>query len=160
MAGKKGPRSPRALEAAAARKERNRNLYALFARNLEDARVRKGWNQSEVATEATKHMPKDRWGRPKKKVGRDMISGYTRERTKPSAVTLNAIAKAFNMDPEELLPRQAPLPLQRKEPQFPPFSMREQSDGMVWLRVNRVVTLDVALQVAALMKGAAPAGEG
>lgn len=147
MAGKKGPRSPRALQAAAARKSREQALRNIFARRLEDARVDKNWSQSDLAREATAHLAKRKNGVPGRgqSIGRDLISNYSRGKIRPRPEYLEAIAKALGLTREELMPTSlgaAPL-----REQCPPMQMTEQADGQVLLRLNRVVPMSVAIEI-------------
>lgn len=151
MAGKKGPRSVRALAAAAARKQREQQQRDLFARRLEAARVAKGWNMSELARQASLHLPKPQRGqRQGKVIGRDAISNYTRGRGKPRPEYMDAIAKALGMTREELMPTapgSAPLP-----PDHPAMHFETKPDGRVWLRINRTMSQKVAFDIIALLR--------
>lgn len=151
MAGKKGPRSARALEAAAARKARETGLRNLFARRLESARVAKGWNMSELARQATIHLAKPARGQKQgRAVTRDLISNYTRGKMRPRPEYLDAIAKALGMTREQLMPSApgaAPLP-----DDFPAVHFETKADGRVWLRLNRSVSMEIALDIMSLIR--------
>jgi transcriptional regulator with XRE-family HTH domain len=151
MAGKKGPRSARALEAAAARKAREQQLRNIFARRLEAARIAKGWNMSELAREASRHLPTPKRGQKQGKgVTRDLISNYTRAKMRPRPEYLEAIAKALDMTREELMPSSpgaAPPP-----DQFPAMTLNQQEDGRAWIRLNRALSMPAALAIIEIVQ--------
>jgi transcriptional regulator with XRE-family HTH domain len=153
MSGKKGPRSPAALRAAKARAERELQLRALFARRLEAARVEKGWNMSELARRATACLPKPKKGQLQGVgIGRDLMSHYSRGKSRPRAEYLEAIAKALGTTREALMPTSpgsAPPP-----PVHSPMKFEELEDGRVLLQINRVVSREAALAVVRLLEPA------
>lgn len=139
--------------AAGKRTSRDAKLKQVFAARLEAARVRQGWNQSELARRATACLPPRAPGQKQgKEIGRDLISHYSRALMLPRPEYLLAIAKALNMPPEDLLPRGSPsntaLAMLGSDP--PAFRMEPSQDGRVWLRINRTVTMETALKVANL----------
>lgn len=122
-----------------------RDVVALeFARRLQAAMAEKGWNQSELAREATKFMPEG------KSIQRDTISVYINTKSMPSRVRLEAIAKALGVDSSELLPNKVrPVPSRVS----PPLEVKDLGDGNVWLRINQSVPWPVALKILSLVKG-------
>ena len=114
-------------------------LRKIFADNVKRRMWAKGWNQSELARQAARYMPK-------KRLIRDNVSKWLREKVLPDSLHLRALAKALGCAPEELLPAR---PSGSKE--HPAFSMQTTGDGNVWLRVNQAVPLSVASKIAALL---------
>lgn len=114
-----------------------------FANRLQRAYEARGWNQSELARQATKFMPEGQT------FNRDAVSTYVRAYCLPSPAKLHALARALHMEPEDLLPTRG-IPSASDE--SPPFDMRQLQDGRVWLRVNQAVDWDVALEVMKLLK--------
>jgi transcriptional regulator with XRE-family HTH domain len=74
---------------------------ALFAQRLQQAMVEKGWNQSDLARQASLFMP------PNRRVGRDDISNYIRGVSTPRAEKLSAVTKALGIEATWLLPKGA-----------------------------------------------------
>lgn len=121
-------------------------VKAEFARRVQAAMVRKGWDQATLARETVKQYEKG----AKTKLSRDSISKYCRGLVLPLPHTLNAMAKALGTQPDELLPTRG-VPSAGME--NPPLDVRDIGDGMVWLKVNQAVDWDTALKIMTLVKG-------
>jgi transcriptional regulator with XRE-family HTH domain len=106
-----------------------------FAKRLQRAMVKKGWNQSELARRAQGHLKEGR-------IERDNISHWIRGVAIPLPAKLAALCKALGVEPMDLLPT-APTVSQKA----PAFDMRQLEDGNVWLRINQAVSFDQALQI-------------
>lgn len=117
-------------------------VKAEFARRLQRAFVEKGWNQSELARRAEKFMP-DR------NFPRDNISKYVRGKVLPGPTHLNAMARALSMKPDDLLPQRG-VPQAGQE--HPALHFQDLGDGNVWLRVNRALSFETALEIMNLIK--------
>jgi transcriptional regulator with XRE-family HTH domain len=113
-----------------------------FGQRLRRAMINKGMTQTDLAHAAAKHTPS-------KTFGRDLVSSYISGRYIPNPINLAALAKALGIDPEELLPQSNNLP--RRGESTPPLDIRVLGDDRASLRVNQVVSLDVALKVAQLI---------
>jgi transcriptional regulator with XRE-family HTH domain len=120
-----------------------------FAKRVQSAMVEKGWNQSELGRQATKHMPIDPRTRKSKEFGRDNISGYIRAMVLPGPVHLTALARALDKAPGDLLPTRG---IPSSETKVPAIEARDAGGGKAWLRVNQAVDWDVALQVLKILK--------
>lgn len=119
-----------------------------FARNLQAAMIRVGWNQSELARQANNFLPKAKPGQKRgTKMGRDLISHYVRARMLPGPAYLEAIAKALETRPEQLLPK-APS-VQSSEDS--PIEMSGLPGGRVFLRIRRTVRQETALKIMGLL---------
>lgn len=116
-----------------------------LSRRLSRFTAEKGWNQSDLAREASKHMGKGANGR-KKKITRESISLYMRGLQRPQPDRLNALAMALGKEVDELMPSE------QIDGAHPPFAMRPSDGDMVFLQVNQTVPLNLALEVAALLK--------
>lgn len=116
-----------------------------FANRLQHAMSEKGWNQSDLARHASKHLPKN------KPLGRDNVSHYVRGIALPRSAQLLAIAKSLGKQPADLLPT-IPSATQKA----PPFDMRQLENGNVWLRVNQAVGFDQALRIMQIIQEGAP----
>ena len=114
-----------------------------FAKRLQNAMLERGWHQSELARQATKHMADG-------KFGRDNVSNYVRGKTMPSPIHLNALAKALGKKPDDLLPARAYASAQDSSP---PLDVKDLGEGKAWLRVSQAVEWPVALKVLAILKG-------
>lgn len=115
---------------------------AEFGRRLQAKMIEKGWNQSDFARAASKHMP------GKKGLGRDNVSNYVRGLQFPGPVRLTAILKTLGVPREELVPAGAVVSVDDKTP---PLSFKSTGDGNVWLQVNQAVSMEVAMQIVQLL---------
>jgi transcriptional regulator with XRE-family HTH domain len=113
---------------ALSRQEFGRRLYALM--------LERNWNQSELARQAD--------------LGRDAVSGYVRGRQFPEPKSLEKLAKALHMKPQDLLPNAA---MRAIDSEVPAFEMKQAAGhpDKVWLRVNRMVSITQAAQVFAVL---------
>jgi transcriptional regulator with XRE-family HTH domain len=115
-----------------------------FAKRVQDLLNERGWVQAELARRMAPHSPNSR-------IGRDNISKYVRGKVLPLPPHLEAMAKAFGVPANEILPTRGREPTADA---FVPFDVRDMGDGQYWLRVNKAVNPDVALKVMALLNGA------
>jgi transcriptional regulator with XRE-family HTH domain len=136
-----GSVSNRELDANAIRGE--------FARRLQDAMVHKGWNQSDLARFASRHLPKPAQDQKRGTTGirRDLISKYIGGVMLPNPVILDALAKALDVEPGDLMP--AVVPGVRNDPA--PFELRALPDGQVFVRIAQPVSQQTALKILDLL---------
>jgi transcriptional regulator with XRE-family HTH domain len=113
-------------------------LTVEFGRRLQHFIAERGWTQAEFSREASKFLPKN------KKLRRDNISLYCRGAQMPSELRIIAMVKALKITREELVPEPA-------TEGAPPFAMKPMEGENVWLQVNQVVSLPMALEIAALL---------
>lgn len=118
-----------------------------LARNLQRALADRGWSGAELARRASQYTPKGTFGR-------DSISKYLKEQTLPNATHLDAMAKALNMDPDELLPNPMAARLARRPSPESPVSMEAGKNGTARLRINEQVPIDVAIEVIRMIRKA------
>lgn len=114
-----------------------------FARRLHAAMLAKGWRQSDLAREASKHLPKDRV------FGRDSVSLYIRGMSLPGPLNLEVLSKALGTRPGDLLPTRGMPPAGQAPPSL---DVREMADGNVWLTVNQVMPWPTAIKVMEILK--------
>lgn len=113
---------------------------AMFSRRLYQAMVRKGWSQSELARNAD--LP------------RDAVSVYIRGKSLPTPLSLRKLAKALDINPDELLPPQMMIERDR----IPVFEIKATEEpNIVLLRVNQEVPLATALKIAEMLNEKASA---
>ena len=124
------------------------SIKAEFARRLQTAMVRLGWNQSELARRASDNLPKPAPGQKRgHAIGRDLISHYVRGAMLPGPTNLQALAKALGVKPADLMP--SGVPSAGQEPS--PFEIKEQADGRMYLRISRTVDQDTAMKIMSLL---------
>jgi transcriptional regulator with XRE-family HTH domain len=112
-----------------------------FGQRLQRHMLDRGWNQSELARQAERHMPEG------KRFGRDAISLYVQGRSFPGPVHLQALTAALKVDARELVPDEAVT----SRPLRSSFEIRDIGDGKVWLRVDQAVPVQRALKVMELL---------
>lgn len=118
------------------KQEFGRRLYALM--------LEKGWRQSELARRAG--------------IQRDSVSVYVRGRSFPTPLNLSKMAKALGVNPEDLLPNTLETAIRDDEPDFE-MKVSPGDTTRAWVRLNRMLTLKTAVQIAALVQADAADGE-
>lgn len=122
----------------------------LFGRRIAQLINEKGWNNSELATRASRHMSNG------KVIGRDAISRYVNGVSVPTPLHLEALAHALGATPSLLLPRahnQA-----RNEPPPPPdaepdvLRTSERSDGRIHIQLDRYVPWAEAQKILEILR--------
>lgn len=108
-----------------------------FGRRVYNLMMARGWNQSELGRQAD--LP------------RDSISTYIRGKTLPTPQKLEALAKALNVKPEELLPNHTESAIDEENPAFE-MKVSGSAPGMAWIRVNRLVSMATAIKIADLLE--------
>jgi transcriptional regulator with XRE-family HTH domain len=112
-----------------------------FARRLQQAMIKKGWNQSELARQAQLQLSEGR-------IARDNVSTYIRGSVLPGPNNLHAMATALGVKVDELLPSRGVPSAADKSP---PLDYRDLGDGNVWLKVNQAISRKKALQIMNLL---------
>jgi transcriptional regulator with XRE-family HTH domain len=110
-----------------------------FAKRLQQAMTKKGWNQSELARRATQYLEEG-------DIGRDNISHYIRAVSLPRSAQLLALCKALGVQPTDLIPT-APTAAAKA----PAAEMKMLPDGNIWVRVNQALPPEPALEVMRLV---------
>ncbi len=114
-----------------------------FGRRIQRIITEKGWNQSELSKQATKFMP------GKRPLTRDNVSKYVRGQQIPGPVRMRALCKALGVEPEDLVPIGA---VQSVDDDAPPLRVDTLADGRVFLRLNQVTDMDIAMKIMALLQ--------
>ena len=99
--------------------------------------LERGWHQSELARQS---------GLP-----RDSISVYVRGKSLPTPTSLQALARAFGVQPHELLPNHIESAIDEDHPAFE-LKVSPNNTNVAWLRVNQLVSLTTAIKIAELLK--------
>ena len=115
-----------------------------FGRRLYGLMMSKGWNQSELARQA---------GLP-----RDSISTYIRGTSFPTPKSLQALAEVFGMPPADLLPNTIEAAIEEDVPSLE-MKVSTTAPNLAWIRVNRLVSIDTATQIIALINADRAADE-
>lgn len=113
-----------------------------FARRLHAKISERGWNGSELARQAGKHMGDG-------KFGRDMVSKYLRGVAMPYPSSLTAMCRALRCKPEDLVP---PEVYNSVDTALSEIDMQTAGDGTAWVRMNKRVSFDAATAIVALSK--------
>ncbi|MDI1263913.1 MAG: helix-turn-helix transcriptional regulator [bacterium] len=108
-----------------------------FARRLYKLMLDKGWRQADLARAAD--LP------------RNAISVYLRGASLPNPESTKALAKAFGIEPGELLPNYTESAIERDNPELE-FRVSPADPKKAWLRVNRLVMMSTAVKIMALLE--------
>lgn len=108
-----------------------------FGRRLYKLMLDRGWNQSETGRRAG--------------LARDKISVYVRGVAYPTPANAKALAEAFGISIEELLPNVAEAAIETDNPSFE-MRVSTGAPNAAWLRVNRLVSLSTAVKIAELLQ--------
>lgn len=141
-----------------------------FSRRVRELMLKKGWTQSELARRASVHMPSGG-------IDRQLISAYLRGKHLPHQGRLEAVAKALEVDPFDLvrspmvawmgsgvapggaignaprLPRAGPVQAAAREGGDMSF---EEMGGEARLRIDKMVPIPLALQIMGLLSAGGP----
>lgn len=119
-----------------------------FARRLHAAMARKGMSQSDLAREM--------WGVYVDKRGyevarnRDRISVYLRGAGYPEQANLEKMAEILGIDAKELAPDLTAAAVDRDNPELALTAVAGHHDS-VYLRVNKLVSLELAAKIATMI---------
>lgn len=108
-----------------------------FGRRLHRMLLERGWRQSELARRAG--------------IQRDSVSVYVRGRSFPTPLNLSKMAKALGVKPEDILPNQMETAIREDEPDFE-LKVSPGDTTRAWVRLNRAMSLETAVQIAALVQ--------
>ena len=114
-------------------------LTVEFGRRLQHFIAERGWTQAEFSRVASRYLPKG------KQLRRDNISLYCRGAQMPNEMRIIAMLKALKIERDQLVPEPA-------AENAPPFAMKPMEGENVWLQVNQVVSLPMALEIAAMLR--------
>lgn len=119
-----------------------------FARRLQAAMLRRGMNQAALARRAFGTLTDKRGYEVPK--GKDSLSGYLSGKRLPGPTKLAMLARALDMEPEELLPNALAAAADKEHLSF---SMRELAGhpGNVWVTLDRLLPTTVAVKIAAMI---------
>lgn len=117
-----------------------------FAKRLNRYMIERGLNQSDLARKAAQHTPK-------KILGRSLISKYLKGEVAPTPLYLHAIAKALNVEPEQLLPERS-HPVQLPMEDTPEIALKALDGDTAMLRINQRVPMDAALRIMEILREA------
>lgn len=108
-----------------------------FARRIYRLMLARGWNQSELARRAD--LP------------RDSVSTYIRAKVLPTPQSVQRLAVALGVTPEELLPNHVESAIEEDTPSLE-MKVSVNAPSKAWLRVNRLVSLATAARVIDLIE--------
>jgi len=108
-----------------------------FGRRLHRMLLERGWRQSEFARRAG--------------IQRDSVSVYIRGRSFPTPLNLGKMARALGIQPEELLPNHTEAAIDDDAPDFE-LKVSPGDISRAWVRLNRLVSLETAVKIAALVE--------
>lgn len=112
-----------------------------FGKRLQHYAAEKGWNQADLAREASKHLSGD------KELRRDNISLYTRGIQMPGPARLRALCKVLGVHESDLVPAAVSA-----TQDSPPVAMKPLEGGNVWLQINQAVSMDMAMDIIAMLR--------
>ena len=119
-----------------------------FARRLHHYMTQRGWTQSDLAREVWGERMNSRGYKEAK--GRDRISVFLKGNTMPETTTLEALAKALDVTPEDLCPEQ-----HRKamawEPHAISLTVAPGHTNKARLVIDRIVPFAVGAEIIAIL---------
>lgn len=119
------------------------DVMAEFAKRVQHRMIMKGWNQSDLARQASVHLAEK--GGKRKSMGRDSVSHYIRGKNMPTPSHLHALAKALGCEPFDLMPSIGmPSVEDRKKPAMRVDTLES---GRAHIVMDRVVSLATALKI-------------
>jgi len=124
--------------------------YEEFARRLDNKLRDLGWSQSDLARKVWNNETRTDNRGYEAVVGRDRISAYCRGKAMPEPATLRRIAEILNMDPVDLAPDIAAATIEKENPALQITMVAGRSDKCL-LRVNRLMPLSIAVEIAKLI---------
>ncbi|SEP26831.1 Helix-turn-helix [Rhodopseudomonas pseudopalustris] len=108
-----------------------------FARRLLTLMRRKGWRQAEFARQAG--------------LARNAISVYLRGSSLPNPESLQKLAKALGVKPEELLPNYQEAAIERDHPELE-LRVSPGDSKTAWIRINRAMPTTLAIKIMGLIE--------
>lgn len=109
---------------------------AEFGQRLSRAMLNKGWRQSELARQSG--------------LSRDSVSTYILGKTLPSQINLKKLADALGLTEEVLLPNHTEFAIAEDPPSFE-MKASINDPKLMWVRVNRLVSMTTAVAIANLL---------
>jgi len=108
-----------------------------FARRLEHLLMQKAWRQVDLSRASG--------------IGRDSISTYLKGKTVPSRLSLQKMAKVFQIEPDQLYPNYAADAVAEEE--VPALEIKAVSGrpGKMWVQVNQELTNDQAMRIMSII---------
>jgi transcriptional regulator with XRE-family HTH domain len=114
-----------------------------FAKRLNEAMLAAGFNQSDLARQASLHMANGR------SFHRDNVSKYLRGKSAPSPLYLDAMAKALGKAPTDLWPEAKNMERTENDPTF---RIEDKGDGMAYLKIDQPVSWKAAIEIARILR--------
>lgn len=123
--------------------KRDKATGSEFARRLHRALAERGWTQSELMRRAQPFLPEG------VRLGRDSVSQWMNRPSTPDPVRLEAVAKALNMRPADLVPAHV-LPAPAGD--APDFAIEADAGGeTMYVRINQRLPAEIALEIQRLV---------
>jgi transcriptional regulator with XRE-family HTH domain len=108
-----------------------------FGRRLYTLILNKGWRPADLARQAS--------------ITRDAVSTYVGGRCLPTPESLDKMARALGVDPEELMPNHVERSVGQDIPSIE-FRVSTAQPSQAWLRINRLVSTKVGAKIIALLE--------
>ena len=119
------------------RSQMKKDLAARLRRAIND----RGWSPSEFARRCEERMPGG------VRFGADTVSTYLNAKSLPNDLRLTVMAETLGMKKEDLMPAGALV----RSSKTPDFEVKSLPDGRMHVYVSRVLPMDAAAEIAALM---------
>lgn len=107
-----------------------------FGQRIYRLMMARGWRQAELARRA---------GLP-----RDSISSYVNGKTFPTPLSVQKLAAAFDMKPEEILPNHVAGAISADNPDIE-LKVSPSDTRLAWLRINKAVSLETGAKIVQLL---------
>lgn len=139
--------------------EEPKPTHIAFARNLRNAMDRKGYTQATLMHRANVYASKDR------QISRSNISEYCSGKRMPGPARLNAICRALDIEPDDLMPLSyspaARNPRRARSANARPGSVRgrtevhDMGEGKAHLIIDRLVDWETVTAITKILNAAA-----
>ena len=125
-------------------------MKASFAARLKAAMLDKGWNQSQLAQQASNFLDKP--------MGRDSVSIYMRGKSLPGTTHMYALARALGIEPGELLPVATGMPMPKKSGTGTNSGIETipTMPGSIRLKIDQAVSMDAAMKILQILQNDDP----
>lgn len=128
----------------------SKDMAQTLGQKIHNLLLSKGWRQADLARRVWPGETKTDARGYQVPRGTDRISAYINDKAVPEPATLKRIAKAFGIEVDDLVPGALASPHEKETPSLS-ISVLPGAPDRCLLRVNKLLPLSVALQIAEII---------